>query len=273
MVGKINVTAEMIAKYEHRARRVHSLLCVGLDSSHERLPERFKQADLPQFAFNQWIIEQTQALTAAYKCNIAFYEEQGETGIRALQETVAFLREQHPDILTICDAKRGDIDSTNAAYANAIFDGYGFDAVTLHPYTGQEGLAPFLQRTDRACIILCRTSNPGAGEFQDLEVGGRPLWQAIAERVATAWNAHGNCMLVIGATYPDELRRVREIVGDMTLLIPGIGTQGGEVAEVIAAGLNSEGLGLIVNASRSVIFADNPAAAARALRDEINTYR
>ncbi|NDJ78897.1 MAG: orotidine-5'-phosphate decarboxylase, partial [Chloroflexi bacterium] len=167
----------IIEKYARRVEGVNSLLCVGLDSRIDRLPERFHAAEFSQFTFNRWIIEQTHEAVCAYKPNIAFYEALGPEGLAALEQTVEYLRAQHPDILTICDAKRADIGSTNQGYVTAIFDRLGFDAVTLNPYLGREALAPFLERTDKACIILCRTSNPGAGEFQDLDVGGVPLWQ------------------------------------------------------------------------------------------------
>jgi orotidine-5'-phosphate decarboxylase len=186
---------------------------------------------------------------------------------------MSYLRLNHPDILTICDAKRADIGSTNQGYVEAILDRLGFDAVTLNPYLGREALEPFLARADKGCIILCRTSNPGAGEWQDLEIGGKPLWQMVAERVRDHWNTRGNCMLVAGATYPGELRRIREIVGDMTLLVPGVGAQGGDVEQAVLAGRTAAGTGMIINSSRGIIFADDPAAAACALRDEINLYR
>ena len=145
--------------------------------------------------------------------------------------------------------------------------------MTLHPYLGREALAPFLERADKGCIILCRNSNPGAGEFQDALIGGRPLWSIVAQTVCEQWNEHGNCMLVTGATYPDELKRVREIVGDMTLLVPGIGAQGGEVERTVLAGLNSQRKGLIISSSRGIIFAENPGEEARKLRDQINQKR
>lgn len=267
------MTGGAVAKYDRRVARAGSLLCVGLDSAYDRLPPRFLADESPQFAFNRWIIEQTHPYVSAYKPNIAFYEARGAAGIAALKQTVAYLQAHHPDILTICDAKRADIGSTNEGYVAAIFDWLGFDAVTLNPYLGREALAPFLERRDKGCIILCRTSNPGAGEFQDMATGGRPLWQAVAERVSRVWNAHGNCMLVVGATYPEELAQVRALVGDMTLLVPGVGAQGGDVAQTVRAGLNARGAGMVINAARSVIFADDPAAEARALRDAINQHR
>jgi orotidine-5'-phosphate decarboxylase len=263
----------IIAKYNARVDAIDSLLCVGLDSAPDRIPARFQDAESPQFAFNRWIIEQTHAYASAYKPNIAFYEAAGEAGLRALALTLDYLRTEHPAILTICDAKRADIGSTNAGYVTATLDRLGFDAVTLHPYLGQEALQPFLSRADKGCIILCRTSNPGAGELQDLDVGGKPLWQVVAERVRDEWNALGNCMLVVGATYPDELRQVRALVGDMPLLVPGIGAQGGDVQATVRAGLDSQGRGLILNSARGIIFADDPGQAARELRDEINRWR
>jgi orotidine-5'-phosphate decarboxylase len=263
----------MSDKYDARAEAIHSLLCVGLDTDIRSLPESYQHEALPQFAFNRRIIEQTHHYAAAYKLNSAFYERRGEQGLRELRLTMDYLRAQHPDIFTICDAKRGDIGSTNEAYAAAVFDEMGFDAVTLNPYVGREALEPFLSRADKVSIILCRTSNPGAGELQDLKVGEKPLWQVIAEKVSQEWNAQGNCMLVVGATYPDELRRVRQIVGDMTLLVPGVGVQGGDVEATVTAGLNRVGRGMIVNSSRGILFSANPGAAARALRDAINAHR
>lgn len=263
----------VIEKYNRRVGTANSLLCVGLDSRLDQLPEEFRRSRTPQLDFNCWIIEQTHPYVSAYKPNIAFYEARGDQGMRELQQTVSLLREQHPDILTICDAKRADIGSTNNGYVEALFDWLGVDAVTLNPYLGQEALRPFLERVDKGCIILCRTSNPGAGELQDLPVGSRPLWQVIAERVHNYWNAHGNCMLVAGATYPDELRRIREIVGEMTLLVPGIGAQGGDIEATVRAGINSRAGGLILNSARGVIFASDPAETAQRLRDEINRFR
>jgi orotidine-5'-phosphate decarboxylase len=263
----------VIDKYNARVDAANSLVCVGLDSDHRRLPERFAGSATPQFDFNRWVIDQTHEFASAYKPNIAFYEARGDAGLRDLKATIDYLRANHSDILTICDAKRADIGSTNEGYVEAIFDWLGFDAVTLHPYLGREALAPFLERADKGCIILCRNSNPGAGEFQDALIGGRPLWSIVAQTVCEQWNEHGNCMLVTGATYPDELKRVREIVGDMTLLVPGIGAQGGEVERTVLAGLNSQRKGLIISSSRGIMFAENPAEEARKLRDQINQKR
>jgi len=260
-------------KYDRRVETVNSLLCVGLDTQVELLPLRFQQEEFPQFTFNRWIIEQTHDYVSAYKPNIAFYESRGFPGIRELEMTMKYIRANYPDIMTICDAKRADIGSTNVGYVTGIFDMLGFDAVTLHPYLGYEALQPFLDRSDKACIIVCRSSNPGAGEFQNLLIDGRSLWQLVAEHVRDKWNINGNCMLVVGATYPEELRRIREIIGEMTLLVPGIGAQGGDVSDAVLGGLNSSKKGIIINSSRSIIFSNDPASAARELRDEINKYR
>jgi orotidine-5'-phosphate decarboxylase len=259
----------VIDKFNVRADAIGSLLCVGLDSDLDHIPAKFQREEHPQFRFNRWIIEQTHAHAAAYKLNSAFYEARGEQGWRELRLTIEYLRQNHPDIFTICDAKRGDIGSTNDAYAKAIFDELGFDAITLHSYLGREALQPFLSRADKGAIILCRTSNPGAGELQDLEVNGKPMWQVIAEKVIREWNKNGNCMLVVGATYPDEMRRIRALAGDITFLVPGVGAQGGDVRAVITAGVNRAGKGVIINASRSIIFDTNPAAAAKALHQQI----
>lgn len=256
-----------IEKYRARVKAVNSMVCVGLDSDPARIPERFG-GDV--FAFNRWIIEQTHPFACAYKPNFSFYEARGADGWNDLAKTMDYLRAQHPDVLTICDAKRGDNSTSNRGYVTAIFDVLGFDAVTLHPYMGRRSNAPFLERADKGCIILCRTSNPGDDEFQNLEVDGKPLWQIVAERVRNEWNANGNCMLVVGATHPLEIAQVRRIVGDMPLLVPGVGAQGGDVVAAVRAGVDSSNGGMIINASRSIIYADDPAAAARELQQAIN---
>jgi orotidine-5'-phosphate decarboxylase len=263
----------ILQKFERRAEAVGSLVCVGLDPEIGLIPKRFRDEALPLFAFNRWIIEQTHAYAAAYKPNMAFYEARGTLGLTELEQTMEYLRREHPEIVTVCDAKRGDIGNTNRGYAVSIFDAMGFDAVTLHPYLGREALAPFLERKDKACIVLCRTSNAGAGEFQDLLVDGRPLWETVAMRVSGDWNAAGNCMLVVGATYPEEMRRIRAIAPEMTLLVPGVGAQGGDVAAVVSAGLDARGKGLMISSSRGILFSDDPEGSARGLRDEINAAR
>ena len=262
-----------VEKYNQRVDKANSLVCVGLDSDFEYMPKKFLDLEYPQFEFNKEVIERTHEYTSAYKPNVAFYEARGEQGVRELKMTVDYLREHFPDILTICDAKRADIGNTSEQYASSIFDWFGFDAVTLHPYLGHEALQPFLAREDKGCIILCRTSNPGAGEFQDLEVEGKPLWQVVVEHVRDEWNAKGNCMIFMGATYPQELEKARELAPDMTFLTAGVDAQGGDAEKVVRAGLDNKSKGLIINSSRGIIFADDPGGEARKLRDEINKYR
>ncbi len=258
----------------------NSLLCVGLDSDITKLPPITLKEKHKQFSFNKAIIDATHDFVCTYKPNTAFYESRGLGGIEALKLTCDYLRQTYPEIPLIIDAKRADIGNTNEGYIKYIFDYLGADAVTLQPYLGGEALKPFLDLKDKGIFILCKTSNPGAGEFQDLLVNGKPLYQKVAKQVAKKWNDNGNCGLVVGATYPEELKIVRRIVGDMPLLVPGIGVQGGDIKTSVKAGLDSRRAGMIINASRSIIFASNAndfaqkaRQEAEKLRDEINQYR
>lgn len=269
-----------ISKYNKRAKKINSLLCVGLDSDFAKIPKRFLKLKFPQFEFNKYIIKETHKYAAAFKANSAFYEARGDKGIRELKMTIDYLNKSHPNIFTILDAKRADVDNTNQGYVEFIFNWLNFDAVTLSPYLGKHVLSPFLDRKDKVSIILCRTSNTGAGEFQDLEIdnprhGGvsKPLWQIVAEKVSKDWNKNNNCMLVVGATYPEEMKKVREIASNMTFLVPGIGTQRGDLQAVMKAGLNNEGLGLIIHSARSIIFSKNPKEEAKKLCEEIRKYQ
>jgi len=270
----------IIQKLEAITAKNNSLVCVGLDSALEKIPSHLQHEQYPQFSFNKAIIDKTAAYVCAYKPNIAFYEARGEQGLKELKMTMDYLHSNYPDLVTICDAKRADIGNTNNGYVQFIFDYLGFDAVTLHPYLGSEALAPFLERTDKASIILCRTSNPGAGELQDLITDGKPLYMYVAEMVAKKWNKYGNCMLVVGATYPNEMSQIRTSVGDMTFLIPGVGAQGADLQKAVTAGRNSDGTGMIITASRSIIFASHDTnfatqagREAEKLRNAINLYR
>ena len=225
----------IIDKYNARVDKVNSLVCVGIDSDFAKLPERFKKQENPQFEFNKWIIDQTHEYAAAFKANIAFYDARGDQGLKELKMTQDYLVEKYPDIFRVCDSKRGDIGNTNNGYVEEILDWLNFDAMTLHPYMGKESLQPFFDRKDKGLIVLCRTSNPGAGELQDLLVNGKPLWQIVAEKVRDEWNQNNNCLLVVGATVPEETKKIREIIGDMTFLMPGIGAQGGDVEAAVNA--------------------------------------
>lgn len=267
-----------LTKLYKREKKVNSLLCVGLDSDITKLPPEFAKSHIPQYEFNRWIIEQTHAYVSSYKPNFAFYEARGAQGWTELAMTMDYLHTHHPDIFTIADAKRGDIGNTNNGYVTAIFDELGFDAVTLHPYLGKEALQPFLDRKDKVSIILCKTSNPGSGEIQDQEIKNskfkvQTVWEHVSHAVSEDWNANENCMLVAGATYPEEIAKIRKIVGDMTLLIPGIGAQGGDVKKTVQAGMNSQKAGMMINSARGIIFSRTPSMEARKLRDEINEYR
>ena len=262
-----------LARLEARMDTSQSLLCVGLDPELSRLPERLRNGTHPLFAFCREIIDATAEFACAFKPNTAFFEAYGAQGWEQLAMVFAHLREQHPEHFTVCDAKRGDIGSTNGGYVRAVFDELGADAITLHPFLGREALAPFLEREDKASVILCRTSNPGAGELQDLSLEGKPLWEHVAERVHTLWNARSNCMLVVGATYPREMGRIREIAPAMTFLVPGIGAQGGDIDATVRAGLRADGKGLLFSSSRAILYHGNPSLAARETRDAINAAR
>ena len=246
-----------------------SLLCVGLDPVWAQLPEVVRQQDDAILAFNQQVVSAAAPWACAFKPNIAFYEALGPAGLETLHRTVAFIHE-HTTALVIIDAKRADIGNTSTAYAQALFDQLNADAVTLNPYLGRDALEPFLSRPERGCFILCRTSNPGAGEFQDLPVAGRPLYQVVAERVRQ-WNDRGNCGLVIGATFPGELAQVRTLCPEMPFLVPGVGAQQGDLARAVQAGVDSQGQGILVNVARGVLYAspgpDFAQAAARAAQE------
>lgn len=258
-----------------------SLVCVGLDSDSGKIPDHLKTKENAVFEFNKAIVDATHDLVCAYKPNSAFYEANGDEGIRQLKMTFDYINKTYPEVITILDAKRADIGNTNNGYIKYAFDWLNADGITLHPYLGSEALKPFLERADKAAIILCRTSNKGAGEFQDiLSKEGDFMYIIVAKKVTNEWNKLGNCMMVIGATYPEELAEVRKIAGDMTFLVPGVGAQGGDVEKTVKAGLNSRGAGMIINSSRGIIFASSGAdfaevahQEAKKLKEEINKYR
>ncbi len=309
--------SEFVAKLEKLWER-ENFVCVGLDSDYSKLPEKFKThlKSRAQAVFNQEIVRETADLVCAYKPNKAYYEAEGKDGHQALEDSINFIHATYPEIPVILDAKRGDIGPTNLGYVKEAFDELSADAVTVHPYLGSsflddageiqlEALKPFLERKDKGIIVLCRTSNPSAGELQDLPVdltklgdsykkkfgdmeelrylAGQDvvkLYQIMAYRASKYWNVYGNVGVVVGATYPEELAVVRRIVGNMPILIPGIGAQGAEVEATVRAGRDSRNMGMIINSSRGIIFAssgENFAQAARRetekLRNDINLYR
>jgi len=258
-----------IDKLTKAMRKNNSLLCIGLDPDRNRMPE-----NVPVTDFNRAIIESTSDLVCAYKLNFAFYEALGDDGMSILKQTRSFIPD---DIPVIGDAKRGDIGNTAKAYARAIFNHFDFDATTVNPYLGYDSIEPFLQYQERGIFILCRTSNAGAVDFQALntEIGNNeylPLFQVVA-RKASEWNAHGNIGLVVGATYPDELKAIREQHPDMPLLIPGIGTQGGDLALTVRYGVDRHGEKAIINSSRQILYASKGKDFAQAARQAATEMR
>jgi orotidine-5'-phosphate decarboxylase len=255
-----------------------SLVCVGLDPEIERFPPHIAASASPIFQFNKAIVDATADLVCAYKpqfAHYAAYEAEDQ-----LERTIDYIHRTYPGMAVILDSKRGDVGNTAERYAIEAFERYHADAVTVSPYLGGDALEPFLKYEDKGVIILCRTSNPGAGDVQDLDVGGRRLFHVVAELVAHRWNTHGNCLLVVGATYPRELAAVREIVGNMPLLVPGVGAQGGDVAQAVQSGQTAAGTGLVISSSRGILYAsagEDFASAAREatqkLRDQINASR
>lgn len=260
-------------KLDNAIEKNNSLLCVGLDSEFEKLHEEFKSKKYPQFEFNKFIIEQTRDLVSSYKLNSAFYEARGVDGISELKMTCDYIKENFPKIPIIIDAKRGDIGNTNKGYAKFVFEYLGADAITVMPYMGIDSLEVFYGYDTKGIILGIHSSNPGAREFQEIEINGKPLYHVVATELVKRHGNNPNAMMFMGATYPSELADIRKIVGDMTLLVPGVGAQGGMVETFVSAGKNSKERGLIINSSRGIIFADSPREEAEKLRDEINQYR
>jgi orotidine-5'-phosphate decarboxylase len=270
--------SQFIAQLERGWDGNDSLVCVGLDPEIERFPPHIAESASPIFQFNKAIVDATADLVCAYKpqfAHYAAYEAEDQ-----LERTIDYIHRTYPGIPVILDSKRGDVGNTAERYAIEAFERYHADAVTVSPYLGGDSLEPFLKYEDKGVIILCRTSNPGAGDVQDLEVGGRRLFHVVADIVANRWNSRGNCLLVVGATYPRELAEVREIVGNMPLLVPGVGAQGGDVSQAVQNGQTVAGSGLVISSSRGILYAsagEDFASAARAatekLRDQINASR
>jgi len=265
-----------IEKLLRSCRNNRSLLCVGLDPDPKLMPP-----NLTVFEFNREIIDATSDLVCAYKPNLAFYEALGVEGFKALEQTLAHIPKEIP---VIGDAKRGDIASSSEAYAKALFETFEFDATTVNPYLGHDSIAPFIAYTDKGVFLLCKTSNPGSTDFQDsfcsdiTDTNARPLFEMVALK-AREWNIHGNVGLVVGATFPEQLRKVRELCPEMPLLIPGVGFQGGDLASVVRYGVDVNREKVIINCSRQVIyasrekdFAQKARRAALNLRNQIQDF-
>ena len=267
-----------IAQLEQAWHARNSLLCVGLDPDPARFPAHLAGRSDAIFEFCRSIVDATADLVCCFKPQIAYFaayraEEQ-------LERLIAHVHAQHPGVPVILDAKRGDIGSTAQLYAVEVFERYGADAVTINPYLGRDSVEPFLAYADRGVILLCRTSNPGGSDLQFLDVGGERLYERVARLVASQWNGNGQCALVVGATFPAEIARVRQLVGNLPLLVPGIGAQGGDIEATVKAGVTAAGTGLMINSSRAILYAGSAAdyadaarRAALATRDEINRWR
>ena len=287
---------EFIKRLDAAARANRSLVCVGLDADAALMPPALAKSNDVR-AFNRAIVDATKDLVCAYKPNIAFYEALGIEGLETLRDTVAYIRKVAPDVVLLCDAKRGDIDSTSVKYAEAMFEYWGFDAVTVNGYMGGESLAPFFNYADRGVFVVCRSSNPGAQEFQDMMVSPdapelgmdgpgqkMPLYEWMAVR-SSEWNANGNLGLVVGATSPEQLHIVRYHCPGVPILIPGVGAQGGELEASVKNGIDrcadsrTASPRILINSSRGIIyadrsgdgFADGARDAAARMRDDINS--
>jgi orotidine-5'-phosphate decarboxylase len=270
--------SNFIAQLELAWATNNSLVCVGLDPEIERLPSSIAAEASPIFQFNKAIIDATADIVCAYKpqfAHYAAYEAEDQ-----LERTIEYIHRTYPAVPVILDSKRGDVGNTAERYALEAFERYAADAVTVNPYLGGDSLEPFLKYEHKGVVILCRTSNPGARDVQYLQVGSRRLYHVIAELVAQRWNTRGNCMMVVGATYPRELAEIREIAGDIPFLVPGVGAQGGDVAQAVLNGRTRNGTGLVISSSRAILyassgedFADAARKATTALRDQINANR
>ncbi|MCX7042876.1 MAG: orotidine-5'-phosphate decarboxylase [Gammaproteobacteria bacterium] len=267
-----------ISALRDRWTSANTLVCVGLDPELAKFPLHLRDKPDAVFEFCRDIVDATAQFACCFKPQIAHFA--ALEAEHTLKKLIAHIHDNHPGVPVILDAKRGDIGSTAERYAVEAFDRYGADAVTLNPYLGRDSVQPFLDRADKGVVLLCRTSNKGAGDFQDLDCGGKPLYQRVAAKVADEWNGNGNCLLVVGATWPRELAEVRALVGDLPFLVPGIGAQGGDVEAVVTQGSTSDGKGLAISSSRAILYAGNgedfaeaAGAAAMELRDSINRFR
>jgi orotidine-5'-phosphate decarboxylase len=258
--------------------RTQSLLCVGLDPEPSRFPGALNGRADSIFDFCRQIVDATAPFVCSFKPQIAYFS--AHRAEDQLERLIAHIHAEHPGLPVILDAKRGDIGSTAEQYAREVFERYQADAVTVNPYMGFDSIEPYLEHVGKGVIVLCRTSNPGGSDLQFLDTAGRPLYQVVAQLAAEKWNASGQLGLVVGATFPKEIEVVRGLVGEMPLLIPGIGAQGGDVEATVDAGRTAAGTGMLISSSRAIIYAgkgdDYAQAAAKAAqetRDRINAYR
>lgn len=258
-------------KFNNIVKKNNSLLCVGLDPDFEKIPKVFLKRKNPIFAFNKSIIDATFDLVCTYKPNIAFYEAYGIDGLKQLRLTLEYLQKKHPQIPTVLDAKRADIENTAKMYAKAFFDYWKADAVTVYPNLGLDSILPFLKYKDKLTILLIKTSSPDSGMFQNILVGEDPYYLKMSKKIK-GWK-YDNFGLFVGATYPEELEKVREIFPDQIFLSAGVGAQSAEIKKAVRAGIDGRKSGIMFNASRSVIYSNNPREQALKIRKEINKYR
>jgi orotidine-5'-phosphate decarboxylase len=265
-------------KLQRCQRRNNSLLCVGLDIDAPKLPSfLFQSSDTPFIDFNKTVIEQTKDLVCAYKLNLAFYEALGRKGYAILEKTISMIPK---DVVIIIDGKRNDIGNTAGKYSEAYYNVLDADAVTVNPYLGWDGIKPFLSYRHKCCFILCKTSNASAGDFQNISCSGKPLYVHVAEKIQK-WHETGQCGVVVGATYPMEIKKIRKILSDdIPFLIPGVGSQGGDLEQSVRFGTNSDGELAIINSSRGILyagsdegFAGSVRVAAESLYHDINSFR
>lgn len=249
----------------------NSLLCVGLDPDFDKLPPNFKNNKEPLFDFNKLIIDETAKFICAFKLNSAFYEAYGIDGLTQLKKTIEYLKKTYPDIPIILDAKRADIANTAKMYAKSIYEYWDADATTVYPHLGLDSIEPFLSYKGNHTFLLIKTSNPDSSTFQNLKTEKGLYYIAVAQEIKK-WNIQ-NIGIFVGATYPDEIKKLREIFPDKIFLSAGIGAQDADLRESVIAGIDKNKKGIIFNASRSIIYSDNPGQAAQNLRDEINKYR
>jgi len=255
-------------KLDKAISKNNSLVCVGLDPD----PTKLKKGQT-QFEFNKTIIDQTADLVCAFKPQIAFYEAAGLKGLEDLEKTIKYIHENYQSVPVILDAKRGDVGHTSEMYAKEVFDIYGANAVTVNPYCGFDSLEPFFERRDKGVVVLCRTSNPSAVDFQDLKIDGESLFIKVARKIVDWDKKYKNLLMVVGATYPNEMKKIREIASEMTFLVPGVGSQSGDLENTLKNGLRKDGMGLIISSSRGIIYAQDSKLAAQKLKDEINKHR
>jgi orotidine-5'-phosphate decarboxylase len=258
----------MLMNFDQRLREIqikqNSLLCIGLDVDEDKIPMHLRSTSNPVLEFNRQIIEATHDLVCAYKPNIAFYEAMGERGLTALRETLKLIPKS---VITVGDGKRGDIGNTAERYARSLFDDFGFDSATVNPYMGFDSVEPFLKNPAKGIFILALTSNPGSNDFQRLKIGTKPLYEKVVKTVKK-WDVNQNIGLVVGATHPKELQRIRKIVPNMPILIPGLGKQGGDLRAAVRYGCDKNGQLALINASRSIIYASSGKDFAQAARTE-----